>query len=69
MIGGDCSEARKKNKQIDDEDAGFWQNADLYLHTCGTAGSPARVSETSIRLSPYWYSLWACAAAILLPYV
>ncbi len=54
---------------IDDDDAGIWQKADLYLYTCGTAGSPARVSKTNIRLRPYWYSLWACAAAVLLAYV
>jgi hypothetical protein len=55
--------------EIDDDDAGYWQKADLYLYTCGTAGSPARVSKTNIRLSPYWYSLWVCAAVVFLAYV
>ena len=54
---------------IDDEDAGHWQRSDLYLYTCGTKGSPARVSKTTIRLSPYWISLWVCAASVLLAYV
>jgi len=54
---------------IDGEDAGYWQKSDLYLYTCGTLGSPARVSKTNIRLSPYWSSLWACAICILLAYV
>src|SRR4051812_47817252 len=54
---------------IDDEDAGFWQKADLYLYTCGTNGSPARVSRINIRLSPYWYSLWACAIIVLIAYL
>jgi hypothetical protein len=54
---------------IDDDDAGYWQKADLYLYTCGTLGSPARVSKTKIRLSPYWTSLWVCALSILLAYV
>jgi hypothetical protein len=53
---------------IDSEDAGYWQKADLYL-TCGTLGSPARVSKTNIHLSPYWSSLWICAISILLAYV
>jgi hypothetical protein len=54
---------------IDDENAGHWQRADLYLYTCGATGSPARVSKTNIRLSPYWYSLWTCTAFVLLAYV
>jgi hypothetical protein len=54
---------------IDDADAGSWQKATLYLYTCGTLGSPARVSKTNVRLSPYWQSIWICAAAILLAYV
>jgi hypothetical protein len=54
---------------IDDDDAGFWHKADLYLYTCGASGSPARVSRVSVRLSPYWYSLWLCAATVLVLYV
>src|SRR5579864_1865984 len=41
---------------IDDGIAGLWHKADLYLYTCGTIGSPARVSRISVRLSPHWYS-------------
>jgi hypothetical protein len=54
---------------IDDADAGLWQKATLYLYTCGTLGSPSRVSKTNVRLSPYWLSLWLCAGAIVLAYV
>lgn len=54
---------------IDNEDAGLWQKSDLYLYTCGTLGSPARVSKTSIRLSPYWISLWLTAISVLAAYV
>jgi hypothetical protein len=54
---------------IDDDDAGLWHKADLYLYTCGTSGSPARVSRVSVRLSPYWYSLWFCVATVLVLYV
>lgn len=54
---------------IDNGDAGLWQKADLYLYTCGTLGSPARVSKTNMRLSPYWSSLWICVVCILLAYV
>jgi hypothetical protein len=54
---------------ISSEDAGFWQQSDLYLYTCGTKGSPDSVSKTSVRLSPYGWSLWICAAVILLSYI
>jgi hypothetical protein len=54
---------------LDDDDAGLWQKADLYLYTCGVSSSPARVSKINLRLSPYWYSLWATAAVVLLAYV
>ena len=33
--------------------AGYWRKADLYLYTCSTKGSPAKVSRAAIRLSPY----------------
>ena len=56
------------NLDIDDADAGLWHKADLYLYTCGTTGSPSRVSRAGVRLSPYWYSLWICAAAVLVLY-
>jgi len=54
---------------IDEDFAGFWQKVDLYLYTCSTVGSPARVSRTSVRLSPHWYSVWATAAVIVSLYV
>jgi hypothetical protein len=54
---------------IDDGDAGLWHKADLYLYTCGTTGSPARVSRASVHLSPYWYSLWLCVATIFVLYL
>jgi hypothetical protein len=54
---------------MDDDDAGLWQRSDLYLYTCGTEGSPAKVSKSNVRLSPHWYSLWACAVSVLLVYV
>jgi hypothetical protein len=54
---------------IEDDLAGFWQKADLYLYTCSAVGSPALVSRATVRLSPHWYSLWGTAAAIAVLYV
>jgi hypothetical protein len=51
------------------EDAGRWQKSDLYLYTCGTSGSPARVSKVNIRLSPYSYSLWIAGLTVLIAYL
>jgi len=53
---------------IDDRVAGLWRAADLYLYTCGIKGSPDRVSRTNVRLSPYWYSLWASLGMMFLAY-
>ena len=53
---------------IDDDFAGLWHKADLYLYTCNMTGSPARVSRISIRLSPYSFSLLASGAVILILY-
>jgi hypothetical protein len=57
------------NLTIDEDDAGYWQKADLYLYTCGADGSPARVSKINIRLSPYWSTLSICAISIVLAYI
>jgi hypothetical protein len=54
---------------VPSEDAGFWQQSDLYLYTCGAKGSPDSVSKISVRLSPYGWSLWICAIVILLSYI
>jgi hypothetical protein len=53
---------------FDDDFAGLWHKADLYLYTCNMTGSPARVSRISIRLSPYSFSLLASGAVILILY-
>ena len=49
--------------------AGYWRKADLYLYTCGTNGSPAKVSRDTVRLSPYWASLWVCGVFIFIAYL
>lgn len=49
--------------------AGYWRKADLYLYTCSTNGSPAKVSRSTIRLSPYWTSLWVCGVFVFIAYV
>jgi len=54
---------------VPDGIAGLWRAADLYLYACGTKGSPVKVSRDSVRLSPYWASLWLCAAVVFLIYV
>jgi len=54
---------------IPSEDAGVWQQSDLYLYTCGTKGSPDSVSKTIVRLSPYGLSLWICVIVILISYI
>jgi hypothetical protein len=53
---------------IDETIAGLWRKADLYLYTCGPRGSPARVSLTSVHLSPHQYSLWFTGAVLLIVY-
>jgi hypothetical protein len=54
---------------IPDEYAGLWRKADLYLYTCGTKGSPAKVSRADVRLSPNRASLWICAAGVFAAYL
>ena len=46
---------------IEDRYAGWWNSGDLYLYTCGTSGSPSRVSRSVVRISPHWLSLYAAA--------
>jgi hypothetical protein len=53
---------------VDDHYAGLWNKADLYLYSCSTTGSPARVSRATVRLSSYSYSLWITGAVLLLLY-
>ncbi len=53
--------------ELETRDAGVWQMADLYLYTC--AGSPSRISQINIRLSPYRYSLWVTGLTILVLYL
>lgn len=54
---------------IPDAIAGFWRKADLYLYTCSTAGSPAKVSRAAVQLSPYWISLWICGGCVFAGYL
>ena len=54
---------------VPDEIAGLWRKADLYLYTCSTQGSPAKVSRATIRLSPYWASMWICGACVFFAYL
>ena len=49
--------------------AGYWRKADLYLYTCSTNGSPAKVSRDTVRLSPYWASLWVCGVFVFIAYL
>jgi len=54
-----------------DDLAWFWSRVDLYLYTCNNpAGqSPWRVSSVSVRLSPYWFSIFAVIAEVLILYL
>ena len=54
---------------VPDEIAGLWRKADLYLYICSTQGSPAKVSRATIRLSPYWASMWICGACVFFAYL
>jgi hypothetical protein len=54
---------------IPDEYAGLWLKADLYLYTCSTQGSPAKVSRADVRLSPNRASLWICVAGVFAAYL
>jgi hypothetical protein len=58
------------NLTIPDAISGFWWwKADLYLYTCSTNGSPAKVSRADVRLSPHRASLWTSGAAVFAAYV
>ena len=57
------------NLTIPDNIAYIWRKADLYLYTCGTDGSPAKVSRLTTVLSPYWASLGLCAALVFVAYL
>lgn len=54
---------------IEDRYAGWWDSGDLYLYTCGTSGSPSRVSRAGIRMSPHWLSFYAAAAVAVGIYI
>jgi outer membrane murein-binding lipoprotein Lpp len=53
-----------------DDLAWYWSRVDLYLYTCNNpvGQSPWRVSSVSIRLSPYWFSVGAVVAEVLILY-
>lgn len=53
---------------IPDEYAGLWLRADLYLYTCSTQGSPAKVSRADVRLSPHRAGLWICGLWLFIAY-
>ncbi|MBR0713961.1 hypothetical protein [Bradyrhizobium liaoningense] len=54
-----------------DDLAWFWSRVDLYLYTCNSpvGQSPWRVSSVTVRLSPYWLSVFAVIAEVLVLYV
>lgn len=54
-----------------DDLAWFWSRVDLYLYTCNNpvGQSPWRVSSVNARLSPYWLSIGAVAAEVLILYL
>jgi hypothetical protein len=56
---------------MDDDLAWFWSRVDLYLYTCNSpvGQSPWRVSSVSVRLSPYWLSIFAVVAEVLVLYL
>jgi hypothetical protein len=49
----------------------YWSRVDLYLYTCNSpvGQSPWRVSSVSVRLSPYWLSIFAVLAEVLILYL
>ncbi|MGY3487851.1 hypothetical protein ACVW1C_005734 [Bradyrhizobium sp. USDA 4011] len=54
-----------------DDLAWFWSRVDLYLYTCNSpvGQSPWRVSSVSVRLSPYWLSIFSVFVEILVLYL
>jgi hypothetical protein len=54
-----------------DDLAWYWSRVDLYLYTCNNpvGQSPWRVSSVSVRLSPYWLSIAAVVAEVLILYL
>lgn len=54
---------------LDDSVASLWRGADLYLYTCATTGSPARVSRIHVHVSSYKASLWITLTILLALYV
>ncbi|MDX3968267.1 MAG: hypothetical protein QHD01_16915 [Bradyrhizobium sp.] len=54
-----------------DDLAWFWSRVDLYLYTCNSpvGQSPWRVSSVTVRLSPYWLSVFAVIAEVLVLYL
>lgn len=55
---------------MSDDLAWFWSRVDLYLYTCNNpvGQSPWRVSSVSVRLSPYWFSVFAVVVEVLVLY-
>ncbi|MCJ9700830.1 hypothetical protein [Bradyrhizobium sp. SHOUNA76] len=56
---------------MSDDLAWFWSRVDLYLYTCNNpvGQSPWRVSSVRVRLSPYWFSIFAVVAEVLVLYL
>lgn len=56
---------------MSDDLAWFWSRVNLYLYTCNNpvGQSPWRVSSVGVRLSPYWLSIFAVAAEVLVLYL
>lgn len=56
---------------VSDDLAWFWSRVDLYLYTCNNpvGQSPWRVSSVSVRLSPYWFSIFAVVAEVFILYI
>ncbi|MGY3578817.1 hypothetical protein [Bradyrhizobium sp. USDA 4504] len=54
-----------------DDLAWYWSRVDLYLYTCNSpvGQSPWRVSSVSVRLSPYWLSLFVVLVGVLALYL
>ncbi|MGY2811924.1 hypothetical protein [Bradyrhizobium sp. USDA 4506] len=54
-----------------DDLAWFWSKVDLYLYTCNSpvGQSPWRVSSVSVRLSPYWLSIFSVFLEIIVLYL
>lgn len=53
-----------------DDLAWFWSRVDLYLYTCNSpiGQSPWRVSSVTVRLSPYWFSIFVVIAEVIILY-